>query len=168
MKSRREYIFFVVGIIIGVIGGYLFFHNNIDVKGNENKKYEEIKTENFSTPVEDKEKRIFVKIEVENQFAGESVKIKSSTLPEDAWIAVHETIKGELGNILGAQIFPTGESSGEVSLLRRTIPNERYFVAVYIDDGDREFEFKTDDKTVKTPKSEIILVEFYTNPSSPR
>lgn len=80
-------------------------------------------------------------VDVEDQSAGMSVKVKSATFAQASWIAVRDVD----GRTLGAGRFEAGTYSDiEVPLLRATTAGERYQVLIYVDDGDREFDLHKD------------------------
>lgn len=79
-------------------------------------------------------------LSVVDQAAGDSVTIASMTLTKPSWIAVQD----KRGWILGAGWFPAGATSGSVPLLRATLAGETYTALVYVDDGDKTFDFKKD------------------------
>jgi hypothetical protein len=83
------------------------------------------------------------RVSVHDQAAGQMVGV-AVTLSAASWVAVHEEIDGIPGSILGAARFDAGTSAGNVRLLRATEPGRQYFVRVYRDDGDREFNFAED------------------------
>lgn len=84
-------------------------------------------------------------IEVSDQSAGKSVSVKKSKLSSLGWIAVHENINGELGNVLGARAYSTGEHFDVVvPLLRGTTAGQTYHVGIYKENGDGKFDRKTD------------------------
>ncbi len=171
MKNNRETLIFVAGLLIGLLGGYLFFTpNTVDAPDSGTQDRTEAIEEDGSTKAgtaggqEDA-----ISLTVSDQSSGTSVAIKSVTLNEQAWVAVMEGRgDGKPGNILGAQLFDKGTASGTVELLRRTTPARTYFVAIYTSDGDRTFEFKGDDTPLLSADGELILVEFQTYPTSPR
>lgn len=84
-------------------------------------------------------------IEVADQMSGKSVAVKKAKLSSLGWIAVHENINGELGNVLGARAFTTGDHSDVVvPLLRGTVVGQTYHVGIYKENGDGKFDRKTD------------------------
>lgn len=169
MKNSREYTIFVVGIVIGLFGGYLFFAQGTDKAAQATEG--SMMTDDSQMHAEDTGamSNTTNEVVVNNQPAGDSVTIDSATLTKEAWIVIRDKNEdGEPGNILGAQLFTPETKTGTVSLLRNTIPDQSYYVAIYADDGDHEFEFKTDDKPVVDGLGDIILVEFHTYPTSPR
>ncbi len=81
---------------------------------------------------------------VVDQSAGGVVYVSSLIFPKESWIAVREDNDGVMGNILGAYRYPIGEHTGAVELLRDTQPGQTYYVVIYIDDGDKDFDHKKD------------------------
>jgi hypothetical protein len=80
-----------------------------------------------------------------NQPAGKLVVFTNARLASTGWIAVHEDIDGELGNVLGARSFGPGEyTMMPVPLLRGTVPGGTYHVGIYKDNGDLKFDRKID------------------------
>lgn len=77
---------------------------------------------------------------VANQEAGMSVTIASMHLSKASWVA----IKDKNGWILGAGWFPASATSATVPLLRGTKPGETYTALIYVDDGDKTFDFHVD------------------------
>jgi len=85
------------------------------------------------------------KVIVSDQLAGNMVKIESVSLTFDGWVAVHEDINGQPGNILGAQRFDAGSySGGQVELARASVTGGKYYVMLHTDDGDKMFDHKLD------------------------
>ena len=78
-------------------------------------------------------------VSVQNQAAGASVAISGMNLTRESWVAVRDA-----KSILGAGRFAAGATSGTVKLLRSTVKGETYQVVVYVDDGDKKFDFKVD------------------------
>lgn len=80
-------------------------------------------------------------IDVVDQGAGMSVKVKAATFVQLGWIAVRDVD----GRTLGAGRFEPGvHADVEVPLLRATTAGGRYQVLIYVDDGDREFDLHKD------------------------
>jgi len=84
-------------------------------------------------------------VQANNQKAGTSVVVESATLRDIGWIAVRENINGEMGNVLGAVRKNAGtHTSIAIDLLRKTVPNQAYYVVIYKDNGDGEFQYTQD------------------------
>lgn len=95
-------------------------------------------------------------VSVADQAAGMSVAVASVTFEKPSWVAIHEDVNGELGNVLGAAWYPAGVNTGVVELLRATIPGATYHAVLYSDDGDKEFELKGDPMIVDASKRAIM------------
>ena len=96
------------------------------------------------------------------QNAGSSVLVENMTISQPTWIIVYESTNGTPGNILGASLFFTGDTSGMVQLLRATTPGQRYFVSAAIDNGDKSFA-KYDERYVLDQSGSQMLVKLQTN-----
>ncbi len=84
-------------------------------------------------------------ITVDNQKVGPSVMVSLVSSDASAWVAVRENNNGLVGNILGAKRVDVGTTGNvEVPLLRSTEVGKSYFVVLFKDNGDRQFDFKTD------------------------
>lgn len=70
-----------------------------------------------------------------------SVVVASVTLNQSSWIAIRD----ESGSILGAGLFPAGtQTDVSVPLLRGTEAGQHYQVLIYVDDGNKQFDFHKD------------------------
>ncbi len=78
-------------------------------------------------------------VSVENQAAGKSVQLSNMSLTRASWIAVRDDM-----SIMGAAWFPSSATTGEVKLQRATVAGKSYSVVIYVDDGDKKFDFKKD------------------------
>ncbi len=145
-------VLFLIGIILGA-GGYYLFENskslNLVGKRNTNttKKVKDNVIENNSTNVFITNSKVFStdNIVIKNQPAGLRVIINSVALSNDGWVAVREDNNGEPGNILGARRFNTGIYKQElIELLRNTVEGETYYAVIYLDDGDKIFNYEKD------------------------
>lgn len=86
-------------------------------------------------------------VTVADQPAGMAVVVSTVNLSQMGWIAV----KDDHGWILGAGRFDAGTSKDvSVPLLRGTEPGERYQVLLYIDEGDKEFDFRKDSLVIES------------------
>ena len=97
---------------------------------------------------------------VTNQPAGELVYISEMNLVENAWIAVREDNGGQPGNILGAAWFQAGTTSGIVELLRATEADATYYTVIFVDDGDKQFDYNVD--TLVLNDNAPVLIKFLT------
>lgn len=85
------------------------------------------------------------KIVVSNQKTGSVVTVSSVAVDASAWVAVREDSNGIVGNILGARRVDQGETKDvQVVLLRSTEAGKTYRVVLFKDNGDKEFDYKTD------------------------
>lgn len=78
-------------------------------------------------------------VAVADQKAGSSVAITSMELTRASWIAIRDD-----KSILGASWFASSATSGSVKLQRETVSGKTYRAVVYVDDGDKKFDFKKD------------------------
>lgn len=92
---------------------------------------------------------------VDDQLAGSRVLIKEIALTDSGWAVVHEDAGGVPGNALGAQRFDKGVHSGTIDLLRNTNVDRSYYVLLYRDNGDREFDLETDNLVIDTQDSPV-------------
>lgn len=101
---------------------------------------------------------------VADQKAGLAVNVSDITLEKDTWIAIREDNgNGELGNILGASLFfNETKGSADVALVRTTEANKNYYAVLYIDDGDKVFDFKKD-QPWKEENGDIFKLAFHVN-----
>ena len=80
-------------------------------------------------------------IKVADQAAGMSVSVKEAALVQMGWIAVRDGS----GRTLGAGRFEPGiHADIEVPLLRATEAGQSYQALIYVDDGDKLFDLRTD------------------------
>lgn len=82
-------------------------------------------------------------VSADDQPAGNTVSV-AVKVEKDAWVAVHEDTGGKPGNILGAQLFTRGTSTGQIELLRRLMAGRKYYAMLHADDGDRQFDYTKD------------------------
>ncbi len=78
-------------------------------------------------------------VSVANQAAGNTVALSAMSLTRASWVAVRDDM-----SIMGAAWFPSSATSGEVKLQRATQSGKSYRVVIYVDDGDKKFDFKKD------------------------
>lgn len=82
---------------------------------------------------------------VTNQPYGSAVKVNAVSLESDGWIVVHEEKDGLITNALGAARRDSGlQKNIVIPLLRDTTQGARYWIVLYADNGDRQFDLKTD------------------------
>jgi hypothetical protein len=99
---------------------------------------------------------------VADQSAGNVVIVSKTIFKKATWVAVREDVNGKMGNILGAYLFPEGTQSGSVELLRPTEEGSSYYVVAYLDDGDKEFDYKKDTLLTNTD-NKAVAAQFKTN-----
>jgi len=84
-------------------------------------------------------------VRVENQAAGDTVVVAHVTLPNAGWVVVHEERNGFIGNALGAARKDAGDhTNATISLLRPTASTTRYWIVLYSDNNDRQFNLADD------------------------
>jgi len=166
---------FVVGILI--IWGWNAYTNKTYVKdikptttipenmvATTTKDSKDTTTGNSSsiTKVETKNIVPVANITVANQPSGNTVKVADVTLKKDGWIVVHEERNGLIANALGAVRKNAGKYKNiTVPLLRNTVKNERYWIVLYSDNGDHQFNLKND-LPVKNADGRTIMNSFNT------
>jgi len=132
---------FFVGLVVG-LGAYYVWDNRGEAVG-DNKNGVQVGEEiplNTETVMLSKNS-----VSVSNQFAGFVVYVDAVTLAQDGWIVVQEDIEGQPGPILGAARRDQGTYENiDVELLRNTEEGNIYYATIYSDDGDKEFDNKTD------------------------
>lgn len=78
-------------------------------------------------------------ISVADQPAGKTVTLSSLSLTRASWVAVRDDM-----SILGAAWYPSSATTGTVKLQRETVSGKSYRVVIYVDDGDKKFDYKKD------------------------
>lgn len=79
-------------------------------------------------------------ISVQDQPEGDSVSVGPIVLTKAGWVAVRDDMR-----ILGAARLDAGTTQNIfVPLLRNTTTGTKYQAVLYVDDGDRQFDFKKD------------------------
>src|SRR6056297_1826273 len=84
---------------------------------------------------------------VSDTSAGMEVPLDSATYPTDnGWIAVRTYENGEVTNILGAARYSReqGLVPEQISLLTPTIAGREYAIVFFTENGDRQFDLRTD------------------------
>ena len=74
-----------------------------------------------------------------DQAAGSVVTLSSLSLTRASWVAVRDDM-----SILGAAWFPSSATAGTVKVQRATVAGKTYRVVMYVDDGDKKFDYKKD------------------------
>ncbi len=99
-------------------------------------------------------------IKVSDQKAGKMVNVAYAKADFPFWLVIHAEKDGKIWNALGARRKDAGEYSGvQVPLLASTKSGSRYWVVLYKDNGDRNFDLKTD-FPVKKSDGGFIMVDF--------
>lgn len=98
-------------------------------------------------------------LRVEDQPAGMQIFVGRVTHPGSVWVAIHEDHNGEPGNILGAQRFRQGMTSGFVDLLRDIEEGGIYYAVLHNDDGDENFDH-TREVPLRNESGDMISVRF--------
>ena len=108
-------------------------------------------------------------LSVSDQPAGHAVVIAHVSLSVVGWIAVHEvSATGVIGNVLGAaRRNPGSYDNVVVDLLRATVPNGRYAVILYADNGNKIFDLKGDQPILGSDGKPIMSEFAATTPPSP-
>ena len=78
-------------------------------------------------------------VAVANQTASTKVALSSLSLTRASWVAVRDDM-----SILGAAWFPSSAKGGTIELQRSLVKGKTYRVVMYVDDGDKKFDFKKD------------------------
>ncbi len=149
----------VIGLLVGVGTGYLVWGS----RGGANLVVTDItkNVEQNQAAVIASMKETADSIEVLDQKAGKSVTVARAKLSSVvSWVAVHEDINGELGNVLGARSVALGDQKNLfVPLLRSTMTGKEYSVGIYKDNGDLKFDRKTD-TLLRAEDGEMIGASF--------
>lgn len=156
--TTKTIIVFVVGVLVGFLGTFIFMKdstkksNDTDIKKEETKETAELEaTKSLNNNA----------IVVNDQNVGIIVDIETVVLENDSWVVIHEDNDGVLGNALGAQLFLQGDNSGKVELLRGMESGRVYYAVIRQDDGDRAFDLE-EDTLVSDKEGNIIQVRFNT------
>lgn len=147
-KNVTSYVvLFLVGTIFGILIAPIFWGNTSDenvATGTENTNTETEHAMSTST-ISMTEGSAGYSVTVPDQLAGDRVLLQTVTFAKTGWAVVHEDLDGALGNALGAQrLEPGTHDNVHVELLRNTETGNRYHVVLYADDGDGEFNLKSD------------------------
>jgi len=79
-------------------------------------------------------------ISVSDQPAGSYVMIASVKVTKPSWVAIKDT----KGWVLGAARVDVSAEAVQVPLLRNTTAGQNYQALIYVDDGDKQFDFHKD------------------------
>lgn len=90
-------------------------------------------------PVDEK-----VSLTVPDQFPGTVVFVSSVELPKGGWVVIYREAGGAPGEIAGAGYFSADVLTGEVNLAQASAEGEKYYAVLYRDNGDLQFDPKTD------------------------
>lgn len=99
-------------------------------------------------------------VSIDDQRAGGLVFVKHVEASKPTWIAVREIIDGSVGNILGAEMITSATDDVPVTLLRSTVSTGEYAIFLYQDNGDGQFDSKTD--LLVMQNSQPVAAMFYT------
>jgi len=139
----------IVGLIIGLILGY-WWGGSTKVEDMHDHDHDEVMVENTNEDGSDempsKASNNYTGSAVaSDQEAGAMVLVDSASLGQSSWLAVRELVDGVPMGILGAKRLEAGEHLNvSVTLLRPTVNGMTYQIDVFADDGDGEFESRTD------------------------
>ena len=141
----------VTGCLVGIVIGYIIGSNGISISGI---------LKGVGLPEITPTTTVGYFIKASDQMAGESVLIDKVSSPKTSWVAIRENNYDVMGRILGAQKISEGEHDNIiVDLLKPTVEGLMYATVIYEDDGDGEFDFKTD-KLIEVATGTPILARF--------
>ena len=159
--SRLHLFSFVAGVLLGLVGAIAWFSGDLPALPISPFSDEAHTTLNSDKNMITSQTGA---VSVVSQKAGMSVRIESVTVPPPGvWIAVRELVCHELGNVLGALRVGGPRTDMTVSLLRATIPDQRYAALLYRDDGNGIFDPASDSIYIDLDTSLPALVYFDTS-----
>lgn len=171
--KKKTFIAFLVGLIIGFGSFWLWDRGDTDARSekiaDDSSLEEDILSGDISPDamVDKKGDALKNRFLVSNQTAGSAVTIKQIVLAENAWIAIHESIEGIPGRILGAARFDAGiYPLATVDLLREMEAGNHYFAALRKDDGITGFDINGD-IPLTTESGDMVMTSFSTLTPSP-
>jgi LPXTG-motif cell wall-anchored protein len=138
----------VVGLIVGFLVGW-FWQKNVS-QGSVDESQNSTSTEVLSTSTVPALATAYKTIDtpavvsIDDQRAGSLVFVKHTEVSKPTWIAVREIADESIGNIIGAGMVTATTDDVPVTLLRPTTAGEKYAIFLYQDNGDGQFDFKTD------------------------
>lgn len=150
--SQQTVIGFLIGIFIGGFGMYFGANVGSDISPETDDvvstkdSVSTTKTDILTLPTTDTTEPTDTSgysVVAYDQPAGTYVEIIAH-LPTDSWVAVHDDMNGKLGNVLGAGWFRSGVASGKIPLIRSTLPDTKYHVVLYTDNGNNTFDYHID------------------------
>ncbi len=147
----------LAGILIGSQGYRLYVNRNQSAQSNQ-PRGEELALEAGAL---DSLLASSAILQVEDQAVADTVKIRSVTLSEGGWVAIHENDEGQpRRTAFGAQWLPAGSySEVEVELIRSTVAGKTYFAILHSDNGDKKFDSALD-VSLKDEAGNPVRVEF--------
>jgi len=157
-ENNKLLITAIISLIIGFGIAWLIFGEDtqkVSVKDGDLTQQEESTTDDsvldsdIIIPVGEQASEISSLV-VEDQAPGKVVVLKEANLNGEAWIAVREDLEGTPGNILGAKYVSESSEEVEIPLLRGTVEGGKYYVSIFQDNGDREFDHNSDLEVVST------------------
>jgi len=98
---------------------------------------------------------------ISDQKAGAYAIIANVSVPQNAWVAIHNEIKGAPGVILGARRFRTGTYTNEqVKLFIAPLEaGKTYYAMMHGDDGDSVFDYQKD-LPLQDSSGKVIMMKF--------
>lgn len=184
-ETQQLVMMLVIGILIGAVGTELWLGRNVtkntltdDVasvttddtseatttlsESLEKSKTSEVLQKSASQSVEfpkpsDIPANLRVGLSVEDQSAGSIIHITGLSITEPRWVAIYDERDGQPGWILGAKRFLSGDTEGDVMLLRATESGKKYYAVIHNDDGNLEFNKQLDGLP---PTDSITIVSF--------
>lgn len=139
----------VAGLIVGFLVGW-FWQKNVTQVNVEEFQDSATTTDILATSTVPALETVYKTVDepyfvsVDDQRAGGLVFIKHTEVSKPTWIAVREIVNGAIGNIVGAGMVTGATDDVPVTLLRSTKAGSEYAVFLYQDNGDGQFDFKTD------------------------
>lgn len=142
--NKKTLGYLITGLICGLIVGYVLFDRPTTVlspTGKELTRGDSKTAANKSTNPTSSSDLLSVK----EQIPGDVVLVDRVVMEKAGWVAIHDDLGGQPGNILGAYYLPAGEHSGQLVPLLRGMKDETSYIAViHNDDGDKVFDYKLD------------------------
>ena len=166
IKDGRSKAGLVAVVLVVVIGAFWIWSNKEDVVSpiakvfnKKDKQVEEIKEQTANSKSWQTTNGAY-SLEIEEQNAGDLIKIKSLTFAEDGWLVVYTDENDQPKNILSAYRFSKGSVEyWDMSLIKNLEANTKYHVVVFNEDGDRRFDY-TKDQRVLDEDGQAMSVSF--------